>query len=98
MLYFWGVHCSNTVILSKVGENATMIIKQITSNVVKLEVKKINGAYHFAYSEEPKELKEIFVTKKIEGIHSLGLGCKTWDRPSLLKLHFSNIHFNKLVI
>ncbi|MNW37842.1 hypothetical protein D3C74_148950 [compost metagenome] len=97
MLYFWGVHCSNTLILTKIGENTPMIIKQINSNAVKLQIKRVNRDYYFGHSEiTEEEIKEIYMAKKIDDIYSLGLGCKTWEESSLLTLHFSNIQLNKL--
>ena len=93
-LYFWGVHCSNTVFLSKIGDNTPYGLTKINTNRVSLSVRKIGEEYEFGLTYEKNKIIQILPLNDDGELFSIGVGCKTWEEARRLNIEFSNIDFS----
>lgn len=89
-LYYWGIHCGDIIILSKMGNSTPYSLALLDTLTIYLRIRKEGSTYYFGYSEDSiGTFTDIYITEELGEIQLLGVGCKTWEEVRNINIVFS---------
>jgi hypothetical protein len=91
-LYFWGLNCGQSLLLSKIGHSNLYLEPQEEAEEIGLQLRKEGEQFSFGYYALPGDhVHEVYRMVLDVPLLFVAIGCKTWDEPRKLEVVFEDV-------